>query len=69
MLISGFDNEKNLVSAMDGFKFKELNNNLKLFIKELFPDIMDNDVIRVSPLGGIYKRDLEIIFNNESVRN
>ncbi len=68
-MISGFDNEKNLVNAINGLQFKELNNNLKMFIKELFPDILDNDVVRANALGGIYKRDLEIIFNGKSIRS
>ena len=62
MIISGFDNEKNIVKSIDGLQFRQLNDNLKKFIKELFPEITDNDILKANALGGIYKRDLEIIF-------
>ncbi len=68
MIISGFDNEKNIVKSIDGLQFRQLNDNLKKFIKELFPEITDNDILKANALGGIYKRDLEIIFNNKSIR-
>ena len=59
MIISGFDNEKNIVKSIDGLQFRQLNDNLKKFIKELFPEITDNDILKANALGGIYKRDLE----------
>lgn len=68
MIISGFDNEKNIVKSINGLQFRQLNDNLKKFIKELFPEITDNDILKANALGGIYKRDLEIIFNNKSIR-
>lgn len=68
MIISGFDNEKNIFKSIDGLQFRQLNDNLKKFIKELFPEITDNDILKANALGGIYKRDLEIIFNNKSIR-
>lgn len=68
MIISGFDNEKNIVKSIDGLQFRQLNDNLKKFIKELSPEITDNDILKANALGGIYKRDLEIIFNNKSIR-
>lgn len=67
--ISGIDNEKNIVGAINNKQYCELNKNLQKFIKELFPEIKENDVVKVNSLGGIYKRDLEIIYNNKSIRS
>lgn len=69
MPISGFDNERNIVNSINGFHFYELNSNLKRFVKELFPEINNNDVLIANSLGGIYKRDLEIILNGKSIRS
>lgn len=66
---SGIDNEKNIVNAINNKKFNELNLNLQSFIKEIFPEISSNDILIANSLGGIYKRDLEIIFNEKSIRN
>lgn len=67
--VSGNTNEKNIVESIDGLKFEDLNTNLQQFVKELFPEICDNDILKCNALGGIYKRDLEIIFKDKSIRS
>lgn len=67
--VSGTDNEKNIVKAIHDVKYCDLNDNLKKFVKEIFPDVRNDDVLKANCLGGIYKRDLEIILHEKSVRN
>ena len=67
--VSGIDNEKNIIKAIHDVAYCGLNENLKKFVKEIFPDVTNQDVLKANSLGGIYKRDLEIILHGKSVRN
>jgi hypothetical protein len=62
----GFDNEKEILGAINGKKFVELNANLQTFIKDIFNfDVVCDDIISCEELGGINKPDIKVIFCGE----
>lgn len=61
---SGFQNETNIIDALNNKKITELNTNLKKFIKFLFPDIDNNSIISAISGKKGQKPDLIIEINN-----
>lgn len=59
-------NEHDLVTALNGKTFSELNTNLKSFIKSLDHSITNNTIIYSERLGGNRKADLSISINNKT---
>lgn len=63
----GFANEKKIAEYLDGKKFVDLNPNMKRFLKVLNnnSDLKGNSVIRAKVIGGLFKTDLILRFNNK----
>lgn len=62
----GFDNEIALIEAINGKSYRSLNENLKKFIKAVFPYVSDNDVVHCQKHGGFDKADLSLTLNGVS---
>ena len=56
----GFLNERALIGALNGKAVSDLNQNLKKFIKVLFPNCKDNDVVKCTKQGENAKGDLQV---------
>jgi hypothetical protein len=61
---SGFQNEKNILNALDGKSFDSLNKNLQLLIQNSFTNY--DGVIKSVKEAGRNKSDLKIIIKDES---
>jgi len=57
---SGFQNETDLVTALDNKHFKEINSNLQNFIHFICDNVSESDIILCKKIGGQCKCDLEI---------
>jgi len=64
MSFSGFDNENDIIEALDGKTISSLKLNLQELIKNSFVDY--NDVIFATKQAGQNKSDLKITIGNES---
>ena len=56
----GIRKEEELVQALDGKKVKDINNNLKYVLREMFDHLDDNEIVRSNLVGGFQKPDLYI---------
>ena len=56
----GVKNERALIGALNGKAVSDLNQNLKKFVKDLFPDCKDNDVVKCTKQGENAKGDLQV---------
>lgn len=61
---NGINNENNIINSLNGKAYLELNNNLKTFIRYLFKDIKDNDVIISGKIKGVVKVDIFVEVNS-----
>mgnify|MGYP003976103505 CR=1 FL=1 len=57
----GVLNEKALIKSLDNKTLSELNENLKKFVKFLFPNCKDNDRIKCEKQGENAKGDIQVI--------
>ena len=64
----GFDNEKRIVNNLNNQRFTDLNNNLKEFVRDLFPEINNEEIICASCDGGQNKSDL-LIWTNTNLKD
>jgi hypothetical protein len=59
----GFDNENEIIKAINGKRFVELNDNLQTFINDIFSfDQACDDILICKKEGGMNKSDIKIIF-------
>lgn len=65
---SGFENEDNLMCAINGKSFCELNLNLQTFVYNIHPCIKDSDIITCEKIAGQNKCDLQIKINGQDYR-
>jgi len=56
----GVKNERALIDALNVKVVSGLNQNLKKFVKDLFPDCKDNDVVKCTKQGENAKGDLQV---------
>lgn len=54
----GLSNERNLINSINNKLYKQLNDNLKSFIKFMYKDIDYNDIIYAKKINNIYKSDI-----------
>lgn len=52
--------EKNIVNELDGKTFSNLSNNMKHLVKNLFPEVKENDTICSGVYGDVFKSDIYI---------
>ena len=64
--LDGFQNECDLINYLNGKQYKDLNENMKSFIKFMYPNINDIDIINAIPGKSGQKPDIEIIINQQS---
>ncbi len=57
---NGVKNERALIGALNVKVVSGLNQNLKKFVKVLFPKCSDNDMVKCSKQGGNAKGDLQV---------
>lgn len=63
----GFENETQIMNALDNKKYCELNENLKTMVESISKiPIDDNEIINAYKVGGVNKTDLIIEINNKS---
>ena len=62
----GFANEDLILNYLNSKKFKSINKNWQKFLKEIFPEVQDDDTVLCSKKGGINKSDLIITINGIS---
>ena len=60
----GIANEYVIIKAINNKKYLKLNDNLKSFIKFIFPDIKDNDILECKKIKTLDKADIYIKHNN-----
>ena len=59
----GVLNEKALIGALNDKAVSDLSQNLKKFVKVLFPKCSDNDMVKCSKQGGNAKGDLQFVMS------
>jgi len=64
--VAGFQNEDNLINYLNNKTYNQLNQNMKKFVKFIFPNIRKFDIIKAFPGKKGQKPDLEIIVNEIS---
>ena len=62
----GILKEKEIVNALNNKKIKELSNNSKYIVKELFGIVDENEIVYASLIDGFKKPDFVITLQNES---
>ena len=62
----GFILEDQMVTRLDKKRFKELENNLKHLLLELYHDIEDNELITCEKQDGFYKTDIKVTCKNKT---
>ncbi|AYF54541.1 hypothetical protein DFH04_07395 [Clostridium novyi] len=65
---SGFQNEDDLMYAINNKSFCELNLNLQSFIYNIYPCVKDSDIITCKKIAGQNKCDLQIKINGQGYR-
>jgi hypothetical protein len=65
MIVTGFDNEKYILKALN-CKYEELNTNLKKIVLALYPDIDPNGYVECVKSKNGSKSDIEIRVGNDS---
>ena len=67
MYINGEDCKRNFIMYYNNQKYEDLLPNSKKFVKELFPNIVEEDVIKCRYINN-GKVDIEIVFKNDKRR-
>lgn len=62
----GFENENQLILALDGQTYEGLTPNLRRLVKVVFPDIDSQTRIVCKKKGGAVKADLELTYRGKS---
>ncbi|MCL2687299.1 MAG: hypothetical protein FWE58_02040 [Methanobrevibacter sp.] len=67
MANDGFRNEDEIVSVLNGKRYKEINSNMKKFLKTIFQIApKSNDIIICNKIAGTEKTDIFIKINDET---
>ena len=59
----GFAAEESMISALNNKKVKELNNNLRLMLRQLYGYLDENEIVKCEKSKGYYKPDFIITCN------
>ena len=62
---NGLKLEYDFVYSINNKKYRELNNNLKSFIKELYNDITEESILKCEKIKAKDKSDIKIIFEDK----
>ncbi len=63
----GNRNEHNIATALNNKHYKDLTSTLKMFIKDIYPQIYEDTLIISEAKGGTTKNDVMIIINDKNI--